>query len=247
MFTVLAILTSGVAVGAQEGNGVSAGKDAGKKAGLPSAKTLFTKYVEALGGKEALEKVKSRVETGTVELLPFGLQGTFEIYAKAPDKMLVSISLPQAGDILDGFDGTRGWARNAIEGFRVKTGEELERSKQNSDFYWELNLEKHYPNAEVTGLEKDETREWYVVKADADTTLYFDSKTGLLIRSDREAVTAQGRTPTKTYIDGYREVGGLNQPSAVRQVLPQAEFRFNIEELKFNVEIDDSKFAPPGK
>lgn len=247
LFTVLALLASAFAVSAQDGSGVSAAKGAEKKVELPAAKALFTKYVEALGGREALEKVKSRVETGTVELLPYGLQGTFEISAKAPDKQLVSISLPQVGDILDGFDGTRGWASNPMEGFRLKAGEELARSKQEEDFYWELNLEKYYPNAEVTGIEKDEAREWYVVKADADTTLYFDSKTGLLIRSDREAVTSQGKIPTKTYIDEYRKVGDLTQPSAVRQILPEAEFRFKIEEEKFNVDIDDSKFAPPGK
>src|SRR5205823_12522020 len=58
---------------------------------LPSADEILDKYVEALGGKAAFEKFSSRVVKGALELPAMGITSGAEIYAKAPNKWLLSI------------------------------------------------------------------------------------------------------------------------------------------------------------
>ncbi len=55
---------------------------------LPLADEVLDKYVEALGGKAAFEKLTSRVMKGDFELTTMGVTSVAEIYAKAPNKWL---------------------------------------------------------------------------------------------------------------------------------------------------------------
>ncbi|MGA2076289.1 MAG: c-type cytochrome [Terriglobia bacterium] len=58
--------------------------EAAKPAAMPPADQIVDKYVQALGGAEALEKITSRVEKG--KLTGFGnREFPIEVYAKAPD------------------------------------------------------------------------------------------------------------------------------------------------------------------
>ena len=67
-----------------------AAAEEGKKAGevtaaLPAADLLLDKYLAAVGGADALQKITSRVQKGT--LTAFGNQHfLMDIYSKAPDK-----------------------------------------------------------------------------------------------------------------------------------------------------------------
>ncbi len=44
---------------------------------MPTIQEILAKYVQAIGGKEANEKIKSRMIKGTLELMPSGIKGTF--------------------------------------------------------------------------------------------------------------------------------------------------------------------------
>ncbi|HYK91376.1 MAG TPA: c-type cytochrome, partial [Acidobacteriota bacterium] len=54
---------------------------------LPSAAQILEKYVQALGGKNALDKIETRVMRGT-RVTSDGSSAPFEVYQKAPNKML---------------------------------------------------------------------------------------------------------------------------------------------------------------
>src|SRR5690242_11830922 len=87
---------------AEEGN-----KPGDAKPALPSGEELLDKYLAAIGGAEALHKITSRVQKGT--LSAFGGQHfPMELYSKAPDKR-VSIMHLQNGDSVTAFDGKQGW------------------------------------------------------------------------------------------------------------------------------------------
>ena len=131
--TLLAIvLTISTAIFAQKA-------DPGKPAApakLPTAQEILAKYVKAMGGREANEKIKTRVTTGTVELSPMGIKGTFETYSTAADsKSLTKMNLAGIGDILEGYDGKTAWSVNPMQGSREKTGAELTQAKLTANFY----------------------------------------------------------------------------------------------------------------
>jgi len=210
---------------------------------------ILAKYVQAIGGKEANEKIKSRMIKGTLELIPAGIKGTFENYSAAPNKSILKISLEGIGEIIEGFDGTTAWSINPLQGNRDKQGEELAQAKLTYDFYRETNLGKLYPKMELKGTEKIGANEAYVVVGTPDNlpseTFYFDVKSGMLLRYDSTAISPEGKTLTKTFFEDMREVDGVKIPFKVRSVLPQLEFSITATEVKHNIAVEDSKFAKP--
>ncbi|MCS6817985.1 MAG: hypothetical protein N0A16_06205 [Blastocatellia bacterium] len=210
---------------------------------------VLERYVQACGGKEALEKVTSQVSRGTVEIPAVGVRGTFESYAQAPNKIVISIELPGLGVIQEGFDGTVAWAKDPFTGVREKGGRELSAMRRDADFYKPLRLKELYSKITLKGRETMGGSEVYVLEATpaegSPERWYFDVATGLLKRIDTEREGPQGRIPMEMYLEDYREVNGLRIPFTVRQVSSAFSLILRTEEVKFNVPIEGSKFAKP--
>jgi hypothetical protein len=218
-------------------------------AAMPTTDQILDKYVQALGGKAAIEKHTSRVTKGVMEIPTFGLSGTMETYEKAPNKSLLIITIGGFGEIKEGFDGTMAWADHPQTGLRDKTGGELADTKLEADFYRPLRLKALYPKMMVKGKEKVGEREAYVIEATpaAGSTekWYFDTQTGLLIRSDAERETPEGKMAFETHFEDYKEVDGIKAPFTLRISNPAVSIVAKLQEVKHNVEIEDAKFNKP--
>ena len=216
---------------------------------LPEPKEIIERYVKALGGRDALSKYRSRYEKGTIELSPMGIKGTVETFSRSDDRSLTKLSIDGIGEILEGFDGKNAWTVNPIQGNRVKAGTELAQAKRNSTFRRELNLDKMYDGLKVRGLEKVGERETYVVVASTaglpDDILYFDTESGLLLRSDSIVVTPEGNQAMSSFYEDYREVDGVKSAFKVRAKTPAFEINTAVSEVKYGVAIEDSKFTQP--
>ena len=73
---------------------------------LPSVKQILDRYVQAIGGAEALTKITSRTAKGS----RIGADGVLvpeEVYQKAPDKLLTVTSYPNVV-FSNGYNGTVG-------------------------------------------------------------------------------------------------------------------------------------------
>ena len=118
----------------------------------PTVQEILAKYVQAIGGRAANEKIKSRMSKGTQEIAAAGIKGTFEKYAAAPNKSISKAVIPGVGEITGGFDGQTAWSINPVQGNRDKQGEELAQAKLTYDFYREINLDKLFLKMEVKGI-----------------------------------------------------------------------------------------------
>lgn len=218
---------------------------------LPAAKEIIDRYVQAIGGRAANEKFKTRASKGTIELAPMGVKGTIESYAAAPDKIYTKLTLAGLGDIIDAYDGTTAWVVNPLQGNRDKAGAELLQTKLMSTFHRDVNLDKLYPQMEVKGVEKVGDREAYVVVATPvgldPQTFYFDKENGYLLRSDSVTVSPEGKTPIKSYFDDFRTVDGVKIPFKVRAVTPQFEIVTVLTEIKNDAAVDEKIFSKPAK
>jgi hypothetical protein len=218
---------------------------------LPTVKEVLDKYVAAIGGRAANEKIKTRSMKGTVELAPMGIKGTAESFAAAPGKSYTKMNLAGVGEIIEGFDGTTSWSVNPIQGSREKTGEELLQTKLTSAFNREINLDKHYSKMEVKAADKLGERDVYVVVATpsltglSPETFYFDKQTGLLLRTDGTIVSPEGKMSYQTFYEDVREIDGVKLPFKTRTVTPQFEIINVVTEVKHNAPIEDAKFARP--
>jgi outer membrane lipoprotein-sorting protein len=216
---------------------------------LPTAQEIVAKYTKAIGGREAMEKIKSWTTKGTVEISPMGLKGTFEQIASAPDRSMTTMSITGLGDLIEGYDGKTAWAINPIQGSRERTGAELLQTKLMSNFYRDVNLDKLYPKMEVKGIEKVNGKDAYVVTTTPDglpaATMYFDIQSGLIVRSDNTLIAPEGQQQVSIYIEEMKQVDGVMVPTKMRTKLPTFEMLMTVTEVKSGPTIEDAKFARP--
>lgn len=215
---------------------------------LPAAGALFDKYLQALGGEAALDKFKSRVMRGTVELAPMGVKGTFETSQKAPNASVTTMNLAGLGVIQQGFDGGVGWAKDPFTGLRVLEGSELSALRRASHLN-PAGWRKLYSSMKTTGREKVGDREAFVVEGlHAGLTpdkFYFDAQTGLLLRMDTVVEGPQGRVANEATFEDYRDVNGAKVPFSARSVMGPVTIILRVEEVKHDAPLEDKIFAKP--
>ncbi len=233
---------------------------AGPKISLPSADQIIAGYVEALGGEQAIRKITSRVITGT-QFIPTGPGGqnpvpaTFERIQKAPNLVATTYRTPSF-TISEGFDGQKAWVANAQGRVTEPPALDQGRAKRDADFYLPLDLKQLYAKLEVTGVERVNDRDAYVVVAtpqgDLPERLYFDTLTGLLLRKETAIPTSVGNSPAQVNYADYRDTGSgvkfpytitLNPATARSVLFTQAVMR--VDKVQDNAPVDDSKFARP--
>ncbi|HET8674224.1 MAG TPA: protein kinase [Blastocatellia bacterium] len=212
---------------------------------------VLDRYVEALGGREAWQSVTSRVATGTFEMPDLGLTGTTEIYLKAPNRMMFTLTMPGVGTTRTGFNGVTGWAEDPQSGLRSLSGTELEDLRRDAAFYRDIELKNIYPKIELKGSEMIEGRSAHVVEAttaDGKTAkMYFDKESGLLVQDEVMREGQAGLTSTKTTYEDYTKIDGIFLPMTLRQSSSLLNFVVKFNEVKHNVAIDDAKFNMPRK
>lgn len=76
-------------------------------------------------------------------------------------------------------------------------------------------------------------------------TLYFDQKTGLLLRKVSFSRTPIGRVPTQVDYTDYREVNGIKMPFHITFAWLDGRDAIQLSEVKINVPIDEAKFGHP--
>ena len=213
---------------------------------LPPIDQVLDKYVQAVGGKAAFEKLKNRVMKAEL-VTTSGRTIPQEIYRQAPNKVLIITTAPN-GVSSQGFNGTIGWVKTN-EGVEELNSFAVADFKFNADFNREIRLKELYRKLSVTGREKIGDRETYVVEATpsegSHEKLYFDTETGLLIRRAADEITAFGAIPDHTDLGDYKEADGVKLPFTSRRSSQWTNLTLRIIEVKQNVAIDETKFDKP--
>ena len=212
----------------------------------PSAELLFSKYLQAVGGAAATDKITSRVMKGTIT---FGDRNvSIKIFAKDPDKRVSFVHTPD-GDSITAFDGHEGWLGAPKRPVREMHGPDVDAAAMDADLHFAAHLKNMFSEAKVRGTEKIDGHDAYVVvgKREAKTPvrLYFDEKSGLLLRLVRFGETPLGRLPTQIDYADYREAGGVKIPFRWTLARPGGRFTIQLSEVKENAPVDDAKFAKP--
>ena len=210
---------------------------------------LIQKYVNAIGGQAAIDKIKSRMVTGTVNTAS-GLNGTYEMGQVAPDKGYEVFVTPRA-TIRRALTANGAWEQSP-QGVREVSGPELARARTSMLLFGNIKLKEQYTRLRTAGRERVGDRDAYVVlatRAENDTErLYFDVETGFLLRKITYLRTMVGVIPEQTDFEDYRDVDGVKMPFTIR-VSPidagNAYILRKITEIKLNVPVDDSKFNKP--
>lgn len=215
---------------------------------LPTSDEILNKYVQAVGGAAALEKINSRVEKGTISFGP--QQMPVEVVAKAPNKRVSVVHTPN-GDNITAFDGHAGWVGNpGPRPPREMNVLENEAFGFDSTFYLPTELKKMFAQFRVRpATDKigghDVVQLIGVNPGKAPMRFFFDKESGLLLRSVRYADTPLGRNPTQVDYADYRAQDGVKVPFQWTVARPLGRFTIQVTELQQNVPVDDKKFEKP--
>ena len=215
----------------------------------PSTDDILNKYVAAIGGQAAIDKIKSRVMKGSVATAN-GLNGTYEIEQTAPDKAHESFVTPR-GSMERTVNGAAGWEKNQ-QGVRELSGQQLSDLKLSLQLFRNLRLKEQYTRFRGPRRDKISDRDVFFMEGTtADNRrerLYFDAASGLLLRRITDMTTMIGTIPEQTDFEDYRDVDGVKLPFLVRvsSVDPgNPIITRKFDEIKLNVPIDDTKFSQP--
>ena len=213
---------------------------------LPSVKQILDRYVQAVGGAEALTKITSRTAKGS----RIGADGVLvpeDVHQKAPDKILTVTSYPNVV-FSNGFNGTAAWGHSSREGATPLPEQLVVQIKRDAVFYKELKTEDLYSSLTVLGRASVRDADAYVIQAtpvDGPVErLFFDVATGLLVRRYTESDTPLGKLPLQMDYEDYREVDGIKQPFLIHWSMPGRIWGRKIDEIKQNVSLDDARFNP---
>jgi photosynthetic reaction center cytochrome c subunit len=212
----------------------------------PTVDQILDRYLRALGGRESLAKLTTRISRGS----RVGADGVLvpeEVYQKAPNKMLVITTYPNVA-LSVRVNGERGWAGEKDKTNEV-VGEELAELAREAIFSKEISLKELYSSMQLAGKAPVGDREAYVIEATSRSglpeKLYFDTQTGLLVRRYRESKTALGPFPLQMDFEDYQVVDGVKIPLTLRWSMPGRVWGRRIAEVKHNVLIEDERFEPP--
>ena len=214
----------------------------------PSAAAVLAKYLEAAGGKPALDKITTRVEKGSA-LMPGGRSVAIDIYSKPPN-VRVSVMHLQGGDSVTAIDGKQGWLASANRPAREMTVSERQAAELDAaSFYPARFLQmfsdfKLQPQPEKLG---DQQVNAVIATAAGQPAvkLYFDTSTGLLLRMTHFTDSALGLNPVQVDFGDYRASGGVKTPYRWTIARPSGAFTIQLSEVQTNVPIDERLLVRP--
>jgi len=214
----------------------------------PTADQILAKYLEALGGQTAIDKMKTLVMKGTY----VGFNGAslpYEVDLAAPDKFYVNVAAQQ-GTVERGFDGKAGWEKGP-RGVNELMNPVLDDLKSTFLFFHNIKLKEQFTRLRGGRKDKIGDRDIIVVNGtNADNRreqLFFDAETGLLRRRISYIETPIGVIPNQIDFEDYRDVDGVKVPFTVKvsSVEPGLVSTRAYTEIKLNAPVDDSKFRMP--
>lgn len=215
---------------------------------MPSGDELYHKYVEAAGGKAAMQKVTSRHVWGRFEVPAQGISGPIEILTANPMKMLTRVEIPGMGSTTSGLNGETGWMLNPAMGPMILDGMALDQLKQQADMQGLLDPAKYVTSRQTTGEANHGGSPCWVVtvttKWKETYTECYDKATGLLSATMRKQSTPMGDLETTTVYGDYKAFDGVKMSTTIRASTMGIEQVIRIDSMSTRP-IPDSMFELP--
>lgn len=214
----------------------------------PTVDEILDKYIRALGGTEALEKLTSYTAKGTTQLYDASRLDPTEIYAKSPG-MLAILVHQREGEMARVSDGAQAWVMlplTVVQRYSLNAGA-LEGAKLDAQMAFPGGIKRFFDNWRVSYPTTIEGREMYVLQGSRVSgflaTFYFDKQTGLLARMVRYAQSAVGRVPTQIDFADYRPVAGVLLPFKRTFGWVSGREECTLTEILPNTAVNEARFT----
>jgi len=222
---------------------------------VPSVDQVLDKYVQALGDAQKVAAVTSFIATGkSTGYRGFGGGGVVELAAQTPDKRATHISFPEYPDrgvSVRTYDGRTGWIATplAVVPKYELGGSERDGARIDAQLSFPAQIKQALTDLRVALPTTIDDKDVTVLQGNGPNgtlaTMYFDEKTGLLVRMVRYGRSPIGRVPTQVDYSDYRDVGGIKFPFRWTFAWLDGRDQFEFNGVRFNVPIEAATFGEP--
>jgi hypothetical protein len=200
-----------------------------------TAETVFNKYIQAVGGQQAVDDVNSVYMVAQAEMQGQQMDLTTKVTASGQSLTEVgmggTVMQKQIFNKEDGFVVARGQKIPFTE-------EQIAAAKAEAHPFPELRAK----NATVEGVETVNGEEAYVINMGQNTQNYYSTDSGLKLQTVKTVQQGpQTMTIPITYSD-YKEVNGVKFPFMISQTMGPMTLEFNVTDVKINEGVTDADF-----
>ncbi|WP_299153353.1 pitrilysin family protein [uncultured Christiangramia sp.] len=201
-----------------------------------SVDKVYNKYIEAIGGREAVEGIETvkMIASANVQGRELGLDMTRTAAGK------LSQEVTMGGQVVSKqvFNGETGFVMQM--GQKMPYNEDqIKAAKTDANAFPELTV----GDAKIEGIEQVDGKDAYVVSADETTKNYYAVDSGLKVQSVK-TVSQGGQTMSiPTGYGDYQEVKGVKFPFTISQSMGPQSFEFKVSEIMVNEGVEDADFS----
>jgi hypothetical protein len=217
---------------------------------LPEPQALIARYVDAVGGREAVLRPDASRTLGTFELPAAGLRGALEIVASAPNRLASKVTIEGLGTMQSGFDGTVAWSLDPMTGARLLTGAEGDALRDQADqlaSVRDASLFTTMHTIERTELGGEQCYLVHLVwQSGRESYDCYSAETGLLVATKFQQQSPMGTMDVTTTVSDYREFNGVKMPTRIVQAMMGMQQVMTIISVEFD-DVDVSAVEPPAE
>ena len=220
-----------------------------------TAAAVLARFVDATGGAELHRRGSVQRHTGTVELAAMGVRGNITVLVGPPDRLAVSVELPDLDPFVQGTGGDAAWSIDAYNGPRLlgetqrvlmQLGldpEEVADPAATFKSVKYIGREK----VDVLGREVEADRLRIVTEEGVTVEEWFDVEAGFRVRRAATFETDFGPQVEETIFDDYRRVGesDLRVPFVTQRTVLGAPVKIVLDRVEVGVDLPADAFDPP--
>ncbi len=211
-----------------------------------TVEAILQKHIEALGGREKLESIKTRhIVAQRVE--PNGQSEPEELWQTTGGQSRMETRYGNVV-VVEVFDGKETWKSVNDRMIDLKL-DEVEQIRREALVAWGLNLESIRSMLEYKQVEQIGDRNAHLIvrktSGNLDERLYFDVESGLLIRRICSVPTVLGAFEYQVEYNDYQVMSDFLQPTKIRFAVPNITWTRQVIAVEINPDINATLFQKP--
>ena len=176
----------------------------------PKPADLVKKYHAAIGGKEAMAKVKSRIDKGKLVVPDMGMEAVYTAYTEPPNELNIS-DFSGMGIVKNGQSNGVAWSINPFQGNTKQA------TTEGAEIFSFADLDQFVEGAKTLGEDdfngKPAYKTEFTLPDGKPLTVFFDKESGLILASENK--NEDGSAGRVVFSD-YKKVGDVQLPHALR-------------------------------
>jgi len=202
-----------------------------------TAQSVVDGYIKAVGGRKALEKVKTVAIFASGEVQ--GMKLNFKLVKTAKNQFMQDLSMMGNSMSKQVFNGESGYVM--AQGQKMDLdAKQAATIKDEAQPFYELNLAAN--DISLEGVEKVDGENVYKVKVAANKSAYYSVATGQKVQEVTVVEMMGQRIESVVKYGDYKEASGILFPFYLGQMMGPQLIEFKVDKIEVNTGVSDKDF-----